>query len=45
MTDKEKNNIIEYKIAGDWEVLAGKTDDDNDYLSLGLRTLMITGFM
>lgn len=36
MTDKEKHNIIEYKIAGDWEVLAGKTDDDNDYLSLRL---------
>ncbi|NLD39576.1 MAG: DUF814 domain-containing protein [Desulfatiglans sp.] len=36
MIDKEKHNIIEYKIAGDWEVLAGKTDDDNDYLSLRL---------
>jgi predicted ribosome quality control (RQC) complex YloA/Tae2 family protein len=36
MIDKEKHNIIEYKIAGDWVVLAGKTDDDNDYLSLKL---------
>jgi predicted ribosome quality control (RQC) complex YloA/Tae2 family protein len=36
MIDKEKHNIIEYRITGDWVVLAGKTDDDNDYLSLKL---------
>lgn len=34
MYDKEKYNIIEYRISGDWIVLAGKTDEDNDYLSL-----------
>ncbi len=34
MYDKEKHNIIEYRISGDWIVLAGKTDEDNDYLSL-----------
>lgn len=36
MTEKVKHNIIEYIIDGDWVVLAGKTDDDNDYLSLRL---------
>ena len=30
----EKHNIIEYRLPGDWTVLAGKTDTDNDYLSL-----------
>lgn len=34
MKDRVKHNIIEYKITGDWSVLAGKTDADNDYLSL-----------
>lgn len=34
MHDKEKHSIIEYRISGDWIVLAGKTDEDNDYLSL-----------
>jgi hypothetical protein len=36
MKDKDKHNIIEYRIAGDWVVMAGKTDDDNDYLSIRL---------
>jgi predicted ribosome quality control (RQC) complex YloA/Tae2 family protein len=36
MIDKEKHNITEYRITGDRVVLAGKTDDDNDYLSLKL---------
>ncbi len=31
---KERYNIIEYRISGGWIVLAGKTDEDNDYLSL-----------
>lgn len=34
MTDKIKRNIIEYTLSGGWTVLAGKTDADNDYLSL-----------
>lgn len=34
MIDKFKHNIIEYKLSGNWIVLAGKTDADNDYLSL-----------
>ena len=34
MMEKEKYNIIEYRVQGDWIVLAGKTDTDNDYLSL-----------
>lgn len=34
MIEKVKHNIIEYKLSGDWIVLAGKTDADNDYLSL-----------
>ena len=34
MIDKGKYNIIEYLLPGDWIVLAGKTDADNDYLSL-----------
>ena len=32
--EKEKYNIIEYHLPGDWIVLAGKTDTDNDYLSI-----------
>jgi predicted ribosome quality control (RQC) complex YloA/Tae2 family protein len=36
MIEKEKYNIIEYRVQGDWIVLAGKTDTDNDYLSLKL---------
>ena len=36
MIDKGKYNIIEYLLPGDWTVLAGKTDTDNDYLSLKL---------
>lgn len=34
MLDEGKYNILEYKLSGDWIVLAGKTDADNDYLSL-----------
>lgn len=34
MTDKIKRNIIEYTISSGWTVLAGKTDADNDHLSL-----------
>lgn len=34
MSDKGRYNIIEYTISGGWTVLAGKTDADNDYLSL-----------
>ncbi len=34
MIEKGKYNIIEYLLPGDWIVLAGKTDADNDYLSL-----------
>lgn len=29
-------NIIEHELPGGWKVLAGKTDMDNDYLSLKL---------
>ena len=36
MIDRAKHNIIEYLLPGDWLVLAGKTDTDNDYLSLKL---------
>ena len=36
MIDKNKYNIIKYILPGDWIVLAGKTDTDNDYLSLKL---------
>ncbi|MFC1494095.1 NFACT RNA binding domain-containing protein [Thermodesulfobacteriota bacterium] len=34
MSDKNRHNIIEYTLSGGWTVLAGKTDADNDYLSL-----------
>jgi predicted ribosome quality control (RQC) complex YloA/Tae2 family protein len=34
MIDKRKYNITEYMLPHDWIVLAGKTDTDNDYLSL-----------
>ena len=34
MIEKEKHTLIEYRISGDWIVLAGKTDADNDYLSI-----------
>ena len=27
-------NIVEYELAGGWKTLAGKTDEDNDFLSL-----------
>ena len=34
MSEKNRYTIIEYTLSGDWTVLAGKTDADNDYLSL-----------
>ncbi len=34
MIEKRKYSIIEYTVSGDWTVMAGKTDADNDYLSL-----------
>ncbi|MFC1862991.1 NFACT RNA binding domain-containing protein [Thermodesulfobacteriota bacterium] len=32
--EKESPKIYEYELPGGWKVLAGKTDSDNDYLSL-----------
>jgi len=34
--DKNKLCIYEYELPGGWQVLAGKTDQDNDYLSCKL---------
>jgi len=34
--DQNKLRIYEYNLPGGWQVLAGKTDQDNDYLSLKL---------
>ncbi len=34
MHDKPKRKLLEYRLPGDWIVLAGKTDADNDHLSL-----------
>lgn len=34
MIKKENYNITEYTLSGEWTVFAGKTDEDNDYLSL-----------
>jgi len=34
MTERVQHNIYEYELPGDWKVLAGKTDADNDFLSL-----------
>jgi predicted ribosome quality control (RQC) complex YloA/Tae2 family protein len=34
MTKSVQHNIYEYELRGDWKVLAGKTDVDNDFLSL-----------
>lgn len=34
MKENIKHSIIEYNLPGGWTVLAGKTDTDNDYLSL-----------
>jgi predicted ribosome quality control (RQC) complex YloA/Tae2 family protein len=34
MTERIQHNIYEYELQGDWKVLAGKTDADNDFLSL-----------
>ena len=34
MTERVQHNIYEYELPGGWKVLAGKTDTDNDFLSL-----------
>ncbi len=34
MRDQPKRKLLEYRLPGDWIVLAGKTDADNDHLSL-----------
>jgi predicted ribosome quality control (RQC) complex YloA/Tae2 family protein len=32
--DRARHTIYEYELPGGWKVLAGKTDEDNDFLSL-----------
>ena len=32
--EREQHNIYEYELPGGWKVLAGKSDADNDFLSL-----------
>ena len=32
--DKIRHSIYEYELPGGWKVLAGKSDEDNDFLSL-----------
>lgn len=32
--ERVKRNIVEYELPGGWKALAGKTDADNDFLSL-----------
>jgi predicted ribosome quality control (RQC) complex YloA/Tae2 family protein len=32
--DRAQHNIYEYELHGGWKVLAGKSDEDNDFLSL-----------
>lgn len=34
MTERVQHNIYEYELPGGWKVLAGKTDADNDFLSI-----------
>jgi predicted ribosome quality control (RQC) complex YloA/Tae2 family protein len=34
MTERAQHNIYEYELPGGWKVLAGKTDADNDFLSI-----------
>jgi len=34
MTERVQYNIYEYELPGGWKVLAGKTDADNDFLSI-----------
>jgi predicted ribosome quality control (RQC) complex YloA/Tae2 family protein len=34
--DKRRLGLIEYRLSGRWTVLVGRTDADNDYLSLKL---------
>ncbi len=37
MNESDKQpGLFEYRLPGEWTVLAGRTDDDNDYLSLKL---------
>ncbi len=33
-TERADHDIYEYELPGDWKVLAGKSDADNDFLSL-----------
>jgi len=35
-SDKRRFRLIEYSLSGRWTVLVGRTDADNDYLSLKL---------
>jgi predicted ribosome quality control (RQC) complex YloA/Tae2 family protein len=35
-SDKRRLRLIEYSLSGRWTVLVGRTDADNDYLSLKL---------
>ena len=32
--DRARHNIYEYELPGSWKVLAGKSNEDNDFLSL-----------
>jgi predicted ribosome quality control (RQC) complex YloA/Tae2 family protein len=32
--ERARHNIFEYELPGGWKVLAGKSDEDNDFLSL-----------
>ena len=34
LSHDRSSRLIEYTLPGDWKVLAGRTDADNDYLSL-----------
>ena len=34
IVEREQHNIYEYELPGGWKVLAGKSDADNDFLSL-----------
>lgn len=34
ITEREQHNIYEYELPGGWKVLGGKSDVDNDFLSL-----------
>jgi predicted ribosome quality control (RQC) complex YloA/Tae2 family protein len=36
LSDKRRLRLIEYRLPGHWTVLVGRTDADNDYLSVKL---------